>query len=448
MLTTLLTVVFITTLMIGFNALYVAGEFATVSARKTRIEQMAAEGNSVAKMVLPVLEDHHKLDNYIAASQVGITISSVVLGIFGQQQIAPRIAPLLAELSFITEVAAAGISATLVLILLTTLQVVLGELVPKSLALQYPERIALLTAFPMRWSADIVLKPLIVILNGSGTLLMRLLGLHYGDGHRHVHSPEEIKYLIQQSHEGGLLDEQEHRLLDSALRFGKLRAGEVVVPRTKMVAADVATPVDEILRIAGQSDYTRIPIYEGDIDNVIGFIHLKELFQLSYVGEVTDVRGILRNVSFVPETAHLNDVWNTLNEQRSYLAIVFDEYGGTVGLVTREDLLEELFGEVQDEFDQSETAPVKKIDDHQYRVRGDVSLTYLSDRLNLTFDSHDAYTIAGFFLNQLGAIPEVGDEIDLDKYSMQVSALEDRTVEEIILTIKDPKPLESEDEDA
>ena len=445
MLLTLLTVFFITALMIGFNALYVAGEFAAVSARKTRIEQMATEGNSLAKMILPVLEDHHKLDNYIAASQVGITLSSVVLGIYGQQQIAPRIAPALSNLPFLTDVAAAGVSATVVLILLTTLQVVLGELVPKSLALQYPERLALLTAFPMRWSADIILKPLIVLLNGSGSLLMRLLGIHYGEGHRHVHSPEEIKFLIQQSHEGGLLDDQERRLLDSALRFGKLRAGEVVVPRTKLVAAEASTPVDDILRMAAKSDYTRIPIYEGDVDNVIGFVHLKELFQQSYKGKTTDVRSILRHVTFIPETAHLDDVWNTLNEQESYLAIVFDEYGGTVGLITREDLLEELFGEVQDEFDQPEAVPLKKLNENEYRVRGDVSITYLNDRLNLSIDTQDAYTIGGFFLNQLGSIPEPGDEVEVGKVRLKAQVVEDRAIEEVILTIAEPHHIDEEE---
>jgi putative hemolysin len=439
MFVTLLTVVLLTALMIGVNALYVAGEFAAVSARKTRIAQIASEGNTLAKMLLPVLEDPQRLDSYIAASQVGITLSSVVLGIYGQQQIAPLIAPLLAELPFVSEVAAAGIAATLVLILLTTLQVILGELVPKSLALQYPEQVALWTAIPMRWSADIILKPLIVLLNGSGRLILRLLGIHQSEGHGHVHSPEEIKYLILQSHEGGLLDEQEHHLLDSALRFGKFRAGEIVVPRTKMVAADVKTSVDDILRIAAKSDYTRVPIYEDDMDHIIGFVHLKELFQLSYKDKAADVRTILREVTFVPETTHLDDVWNTLNEKQSYLAIVFDEYGGTLGLITREDLLEELFGEVQDEFDQPEIAPVKKVRDNVYQVRGDVSVAYLKDSLNLSFAADDAYTIGGFFLNQLGHMPETGDEIVSDDVRLRAAVVADKAVEEITLTIEQPQ---------
>jgi putative hemolysin len=439
MLATLLTTVITVVLMIGFNALYVAGEFAAVSARKTRIIQYARDGNRLAQMLLPVLDDQRRLDNYIAASQVGITISSVVLGIFGQQQIAPRIEPAFASLSFVSEAAAAGVSATLVLILLTTLQVVLGELVPKSLALQYPERVALWTAIPMRWSADIILRPLIVLLNGSGVLILRILRIHHSDGHNHVHSPEEIKFLISQSHEGGLLDEQEHHLLDSAFRFGRLRAGEIIIPRTKMVAADVTTPVNDILRLAAKSDYTRIPIYEGDIDHIIGFVHLKELFQLSYRDTDADVRTILRDITFVHETAFLDDIWNTLNREHSYLAIVFDEYGGTVGLITREDLLEELFGEVQDEFDASEVRPFKKLGPGQYRVRGDVSVTHFNDRLHLSLDAGDAYTIGGLILNQLGHMPEVGEEVVIDGVQLQVSKIEDRAVDEVVVRIEKPK---------
>lgn len=438
MFVTLLTIFLITALMISLNALYVAGEFAAVSSRKTRIEGLASDGNRLAQMILPVLEDHHKLDNYIAASQVGITISSVVLGIYGQQQIAPRITPFLAELSFVSEVAAAGVSTTLVLILLTTLQVVLGELVPKSAALQYPEQIAMGTALPMLWSANIILRPLIVVLNGSGVLIMRLLGIEASEGHKHVHSPEEVKFLITQSHQAGLLDEQEHNLLDSAFRFGRLRAGDIIISRTQMVAADVTTPVDDILRLASISDFTRIPIYENDLDHILGFVHLKELFQLSYRGDTDDIRSILRDVSFVLETAHLNDVWSILNEEQAYIAIVFDEYGGTAGMITREDLIEELFGDVQDEFDMPEKQPITALDDNRYRVSGAVSIINLNDRLHTNIQSNDAFTIGGFFINQLGHMPKVGDTIVVKDVHMEAKAVEQRRVAEILITLENP----------
>ena len=438
MLITLITMVFIVTLMIGFNAFYVAGEFAAVSARKTRIIQQANQGNPLAKMMLPVLEDHHKLDNYIAASQVGITISSVVLGIYGQQQIAPRIAPMLSDFTFIGEAAAAGIAATLVLILLTTLQVILGELVPKSVTLQYPERLALWTVIPMIWSADFILRPLIVLLNGSGTLILRLLDIESTEGHNRVHSPEEIKLLLYQSHQEGILGDQEHQLLDGALRFRTLCVGEIMKPRTKIVAAEVATPINEILRQAAETDFTRILIYEDDIDHVIGFVHLKELFQVSYRGDTIDARAILREVVFSPETVSLPDVWNALNEAKTFLAVVIDEYGGTAGLITREDLLEELFGEVLDEYDESEPASITKVGDNQYRVRGDVAISVLNDRFALNIVTGNMYTIGGYFLNQLGHIPELGEELVINNARLRAGVVVEKAVEEIILTLEQP----------
>jgi len=258
MILTFLTIILVVSLMIFFNGLYVAGEFSSVSARKTRIVQMAVEGNRLAQTVLPVLQDPHKLDNYIAASQVGITLSSIVLGIYGEQQIAPKIAPWIANLplvvspSTIGHVAAAGIASTLVLLLLTTLQVVLGELVPKSVAIQYPERLALLTALPMKWSADYILKPLIVLLNGSGRLLLKLLGAEPGGEHAHVHSPEEIVLLVKESHRGGLIDADERQFLQNIFRSSEIHAGEIAVPRTRLVAASVDTQVGEVLKLAAR----------------------------------------------------------------------------------------------------------------------------------------------------------------------------------------------------
>ncbi len=438
MLLTFVSIIIMVTLMIGLNALYVAGEFATVSARKSRVSQMANSGNRLAKIVLPVLEDHHKLDNYIAASQVGITLSSIVLGIYAQREIAPLLEPLLASLPFVSELAAAGVAYIVVLVVLTVLQVVLGELVPKTIAIQYPEKTALWTAIPMRWSADIILRPLIVVLNGSGTLLMRLLGIHQAEGHKHVHSPEEIQFLLTQSHAGGLLAEQEHQLLESAFRFGKLQVGEVVVPRPRIIAADVSSPLAEILRLAAQSDYTRIPVYRGDIDHIVGFVHLKDLFRLSYEGKTTDVSSIVRETAYVHESSFLDDVWTVLNKERSYMAIVFDEHGGTVGMITREDILEQIFGEVQDEFDEAERPPIRKLDEHSYCVRGDISVNYLNDRLHLSLVSDDAYTIGGYILNELGQLPEVGDEIRSGSITLTVNSVEDRAIAEVLLTIHQP----------
>jgi putative hemolysin len=428
MLFTLLTIFSFVALMIFINALYVAGEFASVSARKTRIIQLAEEGNRLAKTLLPVLQDSHKLDSYIAASQVGITLSSIVLGIYGEQQIAPRIAPWIARIplvvapSTVGHVAAAGISSTLVLFLLTTLQVVLGELVPKSVAIQYPERLALLTALPMKWSADYILKPLIVLLNGSGALVLRLLGAAPGSEHAHVHSPEEIVILVKESHRGGLIDADERQFLQNIFRSSRIHAGEIAVPRTRLVAASVDAQVGQVLKLAAESAYTRIPIYEQDLDHIIGFAHLRELFTLYRTDPAADLRGIIRPVPFVPETLPITEVWTRLDETQSYLAIVFDEYGGTAGLITREDLIEELFGELQDEFDQ-ERALISPAGEGRIVVRGDMLIANLNDLLDISLPHEAASTVGGLIMTLLGRVPQVGDMVEFEGIRLRVEAV-------------------------
>ncbi|MCI0712748.1 MAG: hemolysin family protein [Chloroflexi bacterium] len=436
MLITIATMFIVVALMIGCNALYVAGEFAAVSARRPRIIQAAVEGNRFAQALRPIIENSHRLDNYIAASQVGITLSSVVLGIYGQQQIAPLIEPVFGELPIISEgAAAAGMAATLVLIFLTTLQVILGELVPKSLALRYPERVAFATVLPMRWSAEWILRPLIVLLNGSGTFLLRLFGATHEGGHKHVHSPEEIKFLIEQSVEGGVLDPEEHRLLDNVFRLSEMKIGEIVVPRTRMVTASVDLPLDEVLKIVAESDFTRVPIHENDIDHIIGFVHLKDVFQHSVAKDIQSVRECLREVTYVPETTPVDEVWATLNREEHYLAIVFDEYGGTLGMVTREDLIEELFGEVQDEFDTDTTPQIKQIDKQEFLIRGDAPISLLNDRFDIELPTDKAYTIGGLLPNLMEKIPRQGEEITVDSIRLIAQTVEDRAVEEVKLIL-------------
>ena len=433
MLLTILTILLVVAVLIFINALYVAGEFSSVSARKTRIIRLAEQGNRLAQTLLPVLQDRHKLDNYIAASQVGITLSSIVLGIYGEQQIAPRIAPWIAQLPLGGQAAAAGLASTLVLILLTTLQVVMGELVPKSIGVQYPERLALLTALPMKWSADFLLKPLIILLNGSGAFILKLLGVTPGEGHTHVHSPEEILILVKESRQGGLIDADEGQYLQNVFRRSQVRAGEIAIPRPQIVAAPVDRPVQEVLRRAAESAYTRIPVYEGDIDHITGFVHLRDLFTLYRTDPQADIGAIVRPVAFVPETLTAAQVWERLDESQSYLAIVLDEFGGTAGLITREDLLEELFGEVQDEFDQ-EAALLIPLDAGRVIVRGDMLVADLNDYLGIDLPPGKAHTVGGLLMDRLGRIPQPGDEIVIGGVRLRAEAVERRRVSRVCVS--------------
>lgn len=429
MIATILGILFVVAVLIGFNGLYVAGEFASVSSRKPRIVQMAQGGSRLARLLLPVLEDPHRLDNYIAASQVGITLSSIILGIYGQNTIAPLITPLLHQLPFTIPAGAvaAGISATLVLLVLTTLQVVLGELLPKSIAIQYPERLALLTVLPMRWSADILLKPLIALLNGSGRLILRLLKVEAGGEHTHVHSPEEIVILVQESHHSGLLDAEERRMLDSVFRVSMTSAGEIAVPRRRIVAAEVNDPVRSVLEKAARSAYSRIPIYAGNIDQILGFVHLRDLYSLSRKNSEGTLREILRSMVFMPQTVSVTDIWEQMNASNSYMAVVLDEFGGTAGLLTREDIIEELFGELQDEFDQ-EPPLIRRLSNGHMVVRGELPITTLNHLLEAGLPHEASYTVAGLIEDHLGRIPLPGDQVTIQAIRFEVESATNTTV--------------------
>jgi CBS domain containing-hemolysin-like protein len=332
------------------------------------------------------------------------------------------------------QLAASGIASTLVLLVLTTLQVIMGELVPKSVGIQYPERLAMLTVLPVRWSADYLLRPLIAVLNGSGILILRLLGVEGAREHTHVHSPEEIVILLRESHRGGLIDADERQFLQRVFRTSETHVGEVAIPRPRIVAAQAGEPVAEVLKLTADSAFTRIPVYERDIDDITGFVHLRDLFTLYREDPGAGVRPIVREAPFVPETLTVGEVWERLDESGSYLAIVFDEYGGTSGLVTREDLLEEIFGEIQDEFD-IERALITPSGEGRFIVRGDILITNLNDILEVELPYEEASTVGGLIMEELGRVPGLGDRVEVNGISLRVEAVAQNSVTAVRVTL-------------
>ncbi len=430
-------------LMVFANALYVAGEFSTVAARKTRVSQLAAGGNPLAKQLLHFLENREELDRYVAACQLGITVSSLVLGSYGQSVIAPYLVALADELGLGTA-AIVSFSAVLVLLILTMLQVVFGELLPKSIAIQYPERVALAVVVPVRWSI-FIFQPLIWLFNGSGNLILRLLGVEHTAEHGHMHSPAEIEILVTESHQGGLLDSEERQMLRNAFRLRDLTAREVMAHRTRMVAAPVESSVLDLLNLALDAGHTRIPLYRRHIDEVIGFVHLKDLFRLHVEGD-ENLAGILRSIVHVPETMPALDVWQALQEQQQYMAIVFDEYGGTAGLITVEDLIEEIFGEVQDEFDEEMELMTFDPEGRRIHLRGDLLVSDVNEYLGLNLPDDNAVTLGGLVLGKLGRVPEVGDETRFEETAIRVEVMEDFGVSEVSLQIGATDPVPHVDE--
>src|SRR5829696_3622376 len=320
-------VLLLLTLLLAF---FVAAEFAAVSVRESRIEQHAEGGNARARVLLSILRDPHRLDSYIAVSQIGITLASLVAGAYAQAALAPALLPLFRRFGGFQEAAAFSAATTTVLIGLTVVQMVLGELVPKSLALQMPTRVALLTVRPMQWS-QWLLAGFVRLLNGSGGLVLRLLRMPAA-GHRHVHSPEEIEYLVAESGKGGLLKPSEQLRLRNALQLGQRLARDLMVPRTSIEALQADAPQSEVLRLAIESPYTRLPVYERSIDHIVGVVHVRDIAVATAKADAApSLRALMRPALGLPDTLTAEQVLQQLKQQRRTLAILVDEFGGTSG---------------------------------------------------------------------------------------------------------------------
>jgi putative hemolysin len=415
--------------LILFNALYVAAEFAAVSVRRSRIRQLAADGNPLAKWLLPVLESPAALDRYIAACQIGITLSSLVLGAYAQATIAVWITPYFAELGNLQGAAAQSTSAAVVLLVLTVAQVIFGELVPKSLALQYPTQTALYTLFgmiPSLW----VYRPFIKWLNGTGIFLLRLLGAPQ-QGHRHIHSPEEIELLIAESRDGGLLEPDEHRRLQRALRLNLRHARQLMVPRLKISALDINTPMNEVIDIVVHSPFSRLPAYRDSIDNIVGMLHTKDLVRW-LVGDMPadSLAGLIRPIASVHESVTADRVLKQLRERRSHQALVVDEHGGTAGIVALEDVLSELLGDVGDEFKPGEPVP-EQLPDRCWRLPGSLSADDACVLLRTRWDT-DATTVGGMVTEHLGHLPAAGENVTIGSFQFTVERVMGHAVDTVV----------------
>lgn len=417
-------VIFITLVtLIIINAFYVAAEFSTVSARRSKLTQLASEGNLLAGFLFSIVSDPQKLDTYIASCQIGITASSLIVGFYGQAQLTPVFAPLLTKYTYISLGAAQTITAAGILIFLTGLQVLFGELVPKSIAIQYPERLAMYTALPMRWSI-VIFKPLIWLFNGSGQLILRIAGASAIHEPVHVHEPYEIMMLFEESSAGGLLDNVERSLLINSLQMRQLSVRQVMIPRNRMLSASVDLDSDELLSLLADSPYSRMPLYEGSIEHIVGIIHLKDLLCLKIQTGQHGVREAMRPVLFVPETMPVDKVFSELQNKRYHVATVLDEFGGTSGIVTLEDLIEEIFGELQDEFDTDTTPLISVLQNNQIRVRGDMLVADLNEIMDLRLPCAGIDTVGGLVLSLLGRVPEQGENVDLGEISCVVDEMD------------------------
>jgi CBS domain containing-hemolysin-like protein len=421
--------------LILLNALYVAAEFAAVGVRRSRLRRLAEDGNGLANRLLPTLENSEQLDRYIAVSQVGITLSSLVLGAYGQAVIAPRLVPLLSSGLNMVDERAQSTAAIVVLLSLTVAHMVLGELVPKSVALQYPTHTALFTVLPMQWSQR-MLKWSISALNGSGILFLKLIGVP-PTGHRHVHSPQEIELLIAESRDGGLLEPQEQVRLHRALRLGLRTARELMVPRSRLAGIEASTPFEEVLGLVAASPFSRLPVYHGSLENIIGILHTKDVVT-DFVNERPreSLTALLKPIARVSDTMAADRLLTLLREHRSHQALVVDATGTVVGLITVEDVVAELLGGVSDEFKVAQMRALR-LSDGRVRLPGTMRLEQAAQIVDLP--KRHGETVSSFITSEAGRLPGPGEHLTISGMDVEVESIESGTVMTAIFAPAGPR---------
>ncbi|MDB5081115.1 MAG: HlyC/CorC family transporter [Chloroflexi bacterium] len=410
-------------LLVALNGFFVAAEFALVKVRKTRIDQLVEEGKGSAKIVQNELSH---LDNYIAATQLGITLASLALGWIGEPALAHLIEPLFDS---VIGKGAVELSHTIAFIfsfaLITVFHIVLGELVPKSIALQRAEATSLFVARPLYIFAQ-VFKPFIKLMNNIGNAIVRLLGMRSANEHTSVHSVIELEMLVQESREAGVLDNQEEVMLRRVFDFGEKDAHQVMRPRTQVFGIPVDKNLDEVLDIVTREHYTRFPVFQGTIDNVIGVLHVKDLLDRVHHQGNFILQEILRPILKVPETIAIETLLEQMRSRQIHMALLIDEYGGTSGLVTLEDILEEIIGEVRDEFDtdkEDNRPEMETLEDGSSSVSGLLSLREFEEQFGVEFKDPEYETIGGYVFGQIGSSPTMGDKVDIFPYQLKVTEL-------------------------
>lgn len=422
--------------LILLNGLFVAAEFAIIGASRTRIERLARQGNRLARVVRKVLADARKQDRYIATAQLGITTASLGLGMYGEHVLAEWLSHRLEALGDLRWISAHTVASIGAVGFLTYLHVVIGEMVPKSLALQAPGRVAMGIALPMR-GIEVALYPLVVTLNGIGNGIVRLLGVERSAmGEERYRTADELGFIVAESRAGGLLAREPARIVQELLEFSDFSAGEVMVPRTQVVALSLEADSAHVGRILETDRHTRYPVYDGSLDDIVGVVHVKDLLARLKTRGTLD-RSMVREVPFVPATEPLDAVLAVLRRTRSHLAIVMDEHGGTAGIVTLEDLFEEVVGDIAED---GERPVIRKGADGSLSVAGTVRLDELGEALGLVLEHEEVDTVSGVILAALGRPAVVGDRVEHEGVVLEVSAVRGRGVEEARV-VERPEPV-------
>ena len=421
-------------ILIALTAFFVGSEFAVVKIRMSRLDQLIAEGNKKAVMAKKVASD---LDYYLSACQLGITVTALGLGALGKPTVERLMYPIF-EFFAVSDALASAASYAIAFLLVTYLHVVVGEMAPKTLAIQFAEKMSLLLAPPLYWFGQIM-KPFIWALNGAARVLLRLFGVQPA-GHEQAYSEEELKIVMAQSYEGGAINETELSYMENVFSFDERVAKDIMVPRTELVTLDKDMPLKEIIEILDENNYTRYPVTEdGDKDRVLGFVSAKKMLPHIVAGRDWQLEEFILELPTVFEATGLQNALLHMQNARVHIALVADEYGGTAGMITMEDILEEIVGEIRDEFDADEVPEISKINEDQYLINGRVLLKDLEDRFGLSFDdSEEIDTIGGWIhFKSLGEV-QPGETVTEDQTLWTVTEMDNQQIKQVMFH-KQPK---------
>ncbi|WP_298827963.1 hemolysin family protein [uncultured Planococcus sp.] len=420
---------FLVALLIGLTALFVGSEFSIIRVRMSRIDQLVSEGNKNAILTKKITSN---LDYYLSACQLGITVTALGLGWLGEPTVERILHPVFENFG-IEEPTASIFSFIIAFTVITFLHVVIGELAPKTLAIQYAEKMALVLARPL-YLFGVILLPFIWVLNGSARLLLRAFGIEPSE-HEHAHSEEELKIIMTQSYNSGEINQTELSYMQNIFSFDERLAKDVMLPRTQMETISLEMSHDDLMEIVRDHQYTRYPVTEhGDKDDIIGFVNVKEMLtNYTYKQDLND-SIVIHDIPFVHDMAPIQDVLLKMQKEHVHMAIVVDEYGGTAGVITMEDILEEIVGEIRDEFDEDERDEIKAVDINNYLLNGRVLLSDLEDRFAIEFDdSEDVDTIGGWIQLKNTDISE-GESVELPTHTITVREMENHQIIRVLLT--------------
>ncbi|GIW27835.1 MAG: hypothetical protein KatS3mg070_1198 [Meiothermus sp.] len=438
----------IVVLLILVNAFFVTAEFSLVAIRRSRVEHLAESGAWQGKLLKDAMA---RLDAYIATTQLGITATNLVLGAFGEPYVTRLIVTGIGALFGQPGAAAAAESGLLSslgfafsVILITFVTVLFGELIPKGIALQRTEQVAMFTILPLNIFQRLT-APLVWLFSRSGNFFLRLMGLKEAPSHSMVGSAEELKLIVEASSKEGVLDESEGEIISQILDLEETPVRSIMVPRVDMVTISAEATLREFWAMAREHRYSRVPVYQETVDNIVGVAYIKDL--LDYTGPELDqikVSSISHPAYFVPETMGARELLREMRRRKTHMAIVVDEFKGTAGLVTLEDIIEEIIGEIYDESDEEEVGQVQQIAEGVYLLDASVPLEEASKELGIELPEGEYDTLSGFLMNEFGHIPEVGEKLEYSGYVFIVETADPRGIERVRAQKKTPEPSDDE----